>query len=132
MHLLINSTSETEQMETLIPISLFLMIAVVIVTPVYLSYLSRVKELETLSKLAESSVENREELLKLIQRPSLPRNDLRKGLVLLAIAIPIIIGGLVDGSVMVSIVLGGIPLLIGLAYVYMAKSAEPTQREMSN
>ena len=119
-------------METLIPISLFLMIATIIVTPVYLSYLSRTKELETLSKFAESSVENREVLLKLIQRPSLPRNDLRKGLVLLAIAIPIIIGGLVDGSVMVSIVLGGIPLLIGLAYVYMAKSAEPTQREMPN
>ena len=57
-------------METLIPISLFLMIAVIIVTPVYLSYLSRVKELETLSKLAESSVENREELLKLIQERS--------------------------------------------------------------
>ena len=117
-------------METLIPISLFLMIATIIVTPVYLSYLSRTKELETLSKFAESSVENREVLLKLIQRPSLPRNDLRKGLVLLAIAIPIIIGGLVDGSVMVSIVLGGIPLLIGLAY--MAKSAEPTQRDMPN
>ena len=119
-------------METLIPISLFLMIAVIIVTPVYLAYLARAKELETLSKLAESNVENREDLLKLIQRPSLPRNDLRKGLILLAISIPIIVGGLVDDAVMVSIVLGGIPLLIGLVYVYMAKSAEPTQREMPN
>tara|TARA_R100001377_G_scaffold81559_1_gene61156 strand:- start:135 stop:494 length:360 start_codon:yes stop_codon:yes gene_type:complete len=119
-------------MDTLIPISLFLMIALIIVTPVYLTYLSRVKELETLSKLAESNVEERAELLKLIQRPSLPRNDLRKGLILLAIALPIIVGGLVDGSVMVSIVLGGIPLLIGLAFVYMAKSAEPTPREMPN
>lgn len=119
-------------MDTLVPISLFLMLAVIIVTPFYLSYLGRVKELETLNKLAESNVEIRGDILKLLQRPSLPKNDLRKGLVLLALAIPIIVGGLVDGTIMVAIVLGGIPLLIGLAYVYMAKSAETTQRDLPN
>jgi hypothetical protein len=69
-----------------------------------------------------------------MQRPTMstPRNDLRKGLIFLAISIPVILGGLVDGEVMVSIVLGGIPLLVGLAYVYMAKSAEPTERDITN
>lgn len=119
-------------MDTLIPISLFLMIAVIIILPVYIWHLGRVKELETLNKLAESNVEIRADLLKFMQRPTLPENDLRKGLILLALAIPIIIGGLVDGSLMVSIVLGGIPLLIGLAYVYMAKSTKSTQRDLSN
>ena len=119
-------------METLIPISLFLMIALVIVLPVYILHLGRVKELETLNKLAESSEENRTEVLKFMRRPSLPENDLRKGLILLAVATPIIVGGLVDGSVMVSIVLGGIPLLVGLAYVYMAKASKTPAREQSN
>ena len=112
-------------MDSLIPIVLFLMITAIIVLPVYIWYLGRVKELETLNKLAQSNVEISTDLLKLMQRPSLPQNDLRKGLILLAVAIPIIVGGLVDGSIMVSIVLGGIPLLVGLAYVYMAKSAKP-------
>ena len=119
-------------METLVPISLFLMFAVIIVTPVYLSYLGRVKELEALNKLAESNVEFRADILKLFQRPPLSRNDLRKGLILLALAIPIIVGGLVDGSVMVSIVLGGVPLLVGLAYVYMAKATEKAERDLPN
>lgn len=119
-------------METLIPISLFIMLALVIILPVYILHLSRVKELETLSKIAQSNEEVRADLLKFLQRPALPENDLRKGLILLALAIPIIVGGLVDGTVMVSIVLGGIPLLIGLAYVYMAKSAKTVERDLPN
>lgn len=119
-------------MDVLIPITLFLMIALIIVLPVYFWYLSRVKELETLNKLVQSDVEIRTDLLKFMQRPSLPENDLRKGLILLALALPIIVGGLVDGSIMVSIILGGIPLLVGLAYIYMAKSAKTTERELPN
>lgn len=113
-------------MEALVAISLFLVLGLIVVLPVYIWHLGRVKELETLNKLAESNVELRPDLLKLMQRPSVPENDLRKGLILIALAIPIIVGGLIDGSVMVSVVLGGIPLLIGLAYVYMAKSTKPT------
>lgn len=119
-------------MDALIPISLFIMLAVIIVLPVYIWHLGRVKQLETLNKLAQSNVEIPADLLKFMQRPPLPENDLRKGLILLALAIPIIAGGLVDGAVMVSIVLGGIPLLIGLAYIYMAKSAKTTQGDLPN
>lgn len=119
-------------MDVLIPIALFLMIASIIVLPMYFWYLSRVKELETLSKLAQSDVDIRTDLLKFMQRPSLPENDLRKGLILIALALPIIVGGLIDGSIMVSIILGGIPLLVGLAYIYMAKSSKTTERDLSN
>jgi hypothetical protein len=120
--------------EAIIPIVLFLVIGACIMLPVYLRYLTRTKELDTLSKLSESSEDIRTDILKFMQRPTMstPRNDLRKGLIFLAISIPVILGGLVDGEVMVSIVLGGIPLLVGLAYVYMAKSAEPTERDITN
>ena len=120
--------------EAMIPIVLFLVTGACIMLPVYLRYLTRNKELDTLSKLAESSEEIRTDILKFMQHPTMstPRNDLRKGLIFLAISIPVILGGLVHGEVMVSIVLGGIPLLVGLAYVYMAKSAEPTERDITN
>lgn len=119
-------------MENLVPISLFLVLGVIIVLPAYFWYLSRVKELETLSKLAQSSEEIRADILKYMKRPTTARSDLRRGLVLLALAIPIIVAGLIDGTPMVSIIFGGVPLLVGLAYVYMAKSAKPTERDLPN
>lgn len=119
-------------MEALIPITLFIMLALVIILPVYIWHLGRVKELETLKQIAQGNDEVRADLLKFMQRPTLPENDLRKGVILLALSIPIIVGGLVDGTIMVSIVLGGIPLLIGLAYVYMAKSAKTAERDLPN
>ena len=118
--------------DDLVPFVFFITIGLCVIIPFYLRYLSRVKELDTLSKLAEGNLEIRADLIKLIQRPSLPRNDLRKGLVLVALAIPIIIGGLVEGKLIVSIVLGGIPLLVGLAYIYMAKSARTAERDLAN
>jgi len=119
-------------MEDLIPIVLFIVVGICIVLPAYFRYLGRLKELDTLGKLAESNEDIRADMLKLIQRPTMPENDLRKGLLLLALAIPIIVGSLVGDEVMISIILGGIPLLIGLAYVYMAKSAKPTERDLPN
>lgn len=116
----------------LVPIVFLIVLGVCVIVPVYLRYLTRGKELDTLSKLAEGNVEIRADLIKLIQRPSLPRNDLRKGLILIALAIPIIIGGLVEANLIVSIVLGGIPLLVGLVYAYMAKSVKTTERELVN
>jgi uncharacterized membrane protein len=119
-------------MEDLIPIALFLVIAACIIFPVYFSHRTRVKELETLAKLADCNEEIRNELLRFMKRSTDPRSDLRKGVVLIALAIPIIVAFVVDGTMMVAIIFGGIPLLVGLAFLYMAKSIKTTERDLTN
>ncbi|MDT8364688.1 MAG: DUF6249 domain-containing protein [Nitrosomonas sp.] len=119
-------------MGDLIPIVFFIVIAACIITPVYLSHRTRVKELETLTKLADCNEEIRNELLKFMRRNTDPRSDLRKGVVLIALALPIIVAFIVDGSGINSIIFGGIPLLVGLAFIYMAKSAKTTTRDLTN
>lgn len=92
-----------------------------VIVPFYLRHLSRVKELETLVKLAEGAGDLRENLLKLLEPRVVPHSDLRKGLIFIAIGLPLLIASLLDSQPIQATVMGGIPLLTGAAYLFVAR-----------
>lgn len=100
---------------------LIVVTAVCILTPIYLRYLQRIKELETLVKLAEGGHEVRVDMLSLLQPPRAPRNDMRRGLIFLAVGIPLALAFVIDGTYMMAVLLGGIPILAGLGFLVMAR-----------
>jgi hypothetical protein len=109
------------KMDALVPIILFLAITACIIVPVYLRYKTRVKKMETVVKLAESGVEVKAEMIKMLGQEGGPVSDLRKGLIFIAIAIPVSSGLLIEGQVAIAAVLGGVPHCVGLAYLAVRK-----------
>jgi len=75
---------------------------------------------ETLIKLVEAGATIDPDMLKMLNEPSGPIIDLRKGLIWLAIGIPAVIGLLAEPEGP-PWVLGLIPVFIGLAYLIMMK-----------
>ena len=107
--------------EIWVALAFIFLTAATIVTPLYLRYLQRIKELETLVKLSEGGHEVKLDLLALLQPVRPPRNDARRGLIFLAVGIPLTTAMAIDGSYVMAVLLGGIPLLIGAAFLLMAK-----------
>ena len=83
---------------------------------------------ETLIKIVETGATIEPDMLQVLNEPSGPTADLRKGLIWLAIGIPAVFGLLMlpEGPPWV---LGLIPVFIGLAYLIMMKMAAGTTNE---
>lgn len=107
--------------EIWVALGLIFFTAASIITPLYLRYLQRIKELETLVKLSEGGHEVKLDLLTLLQPVRPPRNDARRGLIFLAVGIPLTAAMVFDGSYVMAILIGGMPLLIGAAFLLMAR-----------
>ncbi|MCB1665657.1 MAG: hypothetical protein KDI28_07730 [Pseudomonadales bacterium] len=116
-------------MQELIAIVLFLVIGGCVALPIYLNYRIRSKELDTLMKLAEGGGDVQSMVDSLMRRHDTTRSDKRKGLLLLAVAIPLIAIGIIEAEVYIALMFGGIPLLVGLAYLLMAKSGKSMPQE---
>jgi hypothetical protein len=107
--------------DVLIPITLFLVIAACIIVPFYLRYKTRVHKMETVVKLAASGGEVKAEMIRMLGQEGGPQSDLRKGLIYLAIAIPVLLGLLIQKQYAIAVILGGVPLCVGLAYLIVMK-----------
>lgn len=119
-------------MHELIPIAMFVMIAVIVVVPRYLQSLERRKMAETLRAAIEKGQPLPTELVDLLTadtrpRPApLPQRDLRRGVILLAIAAGMVVMGLVIGqgepdATYPMIGLAAIPGFIGLALIAISR-----------
>ena len=86
----------------------------------YLHYRSKGKKLDTIVKLAESGGEVKPEMIEMLGREGGPAGDLRKGLIWLAIGIPLVLGLLVEGEIEAA-AFGLVPLLIGVSYLVVMK-----------
>jgi hypothetical protein len=116
-------------MDFLVGIVFFLVLGACILVPRYFRHLTRTKEMEALVKLAENGTDVQLAVMALVRRQYSPQQDLRKGVLLMAVAIPLVTLGWVQSEPFIAIVFGGIPLLVGLAYLYMAKNAKPSADE---
>lgn len=108
-------------MEDWIAIVLFLCTAACIIVPFYLRYLTRVKRMDTIIKLAENGGEVKAEMIKMLGYEGGPTNDMRKGLVFIAISLPTLLGFMLAGKFQMAAFIGGIPLCVGLAYLAVMK-----------
>ena len=93
-----------------------------ILSVTYYRHLTKVKKLDTVVKLAESGGEVKPEMLDLLGKEvgAGPTSDLRKGLIWIAIGIPIMLAFVAEGE-WVGVAFGTAPLLIGLAYLVVMK-----------
>ncbi len=91
-----------------------------IIVFVYLHYRNKGKKLETIVKLAESGGEVKPEMLELLGREGGPTGDLRKGLIWLAIGVPLALGLMVEGE-MAAAAFSLVPMLIGVSYLVVMK-----------
>lgn len=103
-----------------VPISLFFFICIVLSLFLYWRYLSKVKRLDTVVKLAERSGEVNPSMIQLLNQESGPTADLRKGLIWIAIGLPLTLGIMLNERVSEA-VFGLIPVLIGVAYLIVMK-----------
>ncbi len=105
----------------ILPIVLFIIVGGCILVPIYLRYLTNIKKMETLLKLAESGADIKADTVKLLSTQAGPINDLRRGAIFIAISLPIILGLSLGQNYVEAAVFGGIPLCIGLAYMIVLK-----------
>lgn len=107
--------------EQWIPIVLFLCIAACVIVFIYLRHLSQVRKMDNVLKMAERGGEVTEQMLQLLGENNSPINDMRKGLILTAVSLPIILGFAVDRNWTAAIFVGGVLLCAGLAYLVVMK-----------
>lgn len=100
--------------------------SVTIMTSMYLRHRQRIKELETLVKLAEGGQDIKLDMLTLLQQASAtpaserPRNDKRRGLIFVATGIPLSLSLLIGANYIEAILFGGTAILVGVAFLLMA------------
>jgi len=104
-----------------VAIVLFLATTACIVVFLYLRYLARTRKMETIVQLAEKGVDVSEDTLRMMSQEGGPVSDLRRGVIFISISIPIIIACLIAGDVLRAVILGGIPLSVGMAYLVVLK-----------
>lgn len=107
--------------EAMIPIVALIVIGSCILIPFYLRYLTGVKKMDTLVKLAESGTEFKADTLNLLSRESGPVTDFRRGAIFIAISLPIILSLLITAKYELAVLLGGIPLCVGIAFLLAIK-----------
>ncbi len=121
--------------EIWVVIALIFFPSATIVTSMYLRHRQRIKELDTLVKLAEGGQDVKLDLLTLMQQlgasPTVdkPRNDKRRGLIFLAVGIPLSLSLLIGGNYMEAILFGGTAILIGVAFLVMAGQDAPRAQD---
>jgi Na+/H+ antiporter NhaD/arsenite permease-like protein len=117
-------------MHDLVPIAVFVMIAVIVVVPRYLRSLERQKMAETLRAAIEKGQPLPPEMINVltadVKPPPSPQRDLRRGMLLLAVALALVVMGLLVGqgepdATYPMIGLAAIPGFIGLAFIAMSR-----------
>jgi Na+/H+ antiporter NhaD/arsenite permease-like protein len=117
-------------MHDLVPIAVFVMIAVIVVVPRYLRSLERQKMAETLRAAIEKGQPLPPEMINMltadVKPPPSPQRDLRRGMLLLAVALALVVMGLLVGqgepdATYPMIGLAAIPGFIGLAFIAMSR-----------
>ena len=111
--------------ELMVPITLFLSIAVVIVLALYYRYRGRVEVQMSLRQAIEGGQQLTPEFLKLLgDPPRHPQADLRRGIVILALAAAFALFGLLLGeedAVQPLLAVASFPGVIGVAYLLLWK-----------
>ncbi|MBU2099482.1 MAG: hypothetical protein KKD00_12020 [Gammaproteobacteria bacterium] len=107
--------------DTLIPMTLFILIGLCVLIPFYLRYLTNIKKMETLIKLAESGVDLKAWPSNLLSQEPATNSDLRRGAIFIALSLPIILSLTIAEDYQEAALFGGIPLCIGLAYLLVMK-----------
>ena len=87
---------------------------------VYALHSYKVKRLDTMLKLAESSGEVKPEMIAMLGSGGGPTDDLRKGLIWLALGVPLAIGLAIEAGAGPA-AFGCAPILIGFAYLAVMK-----------
>lgn len=100
---------------------LFIVIGLCILVPFYLAYLNNVKKMETLIKLAENGVDIKSGTTNLLTQEPGSLSDLRRGVIFIALSLPIMLSLLIGEDYQEAAFFGGIPLCIGLAYLLVVK-----------
>lgn len=117
-------------MHDLVPIAVFVMVAVIVVVPRYLKSLERQKMAETLRAAIEKGQPLPPEMINVltadVKPPPSPQRDLRRGMILLAVALALVVMGLLIGqgepdATYPMIGLAAIPGFIGLAFIAMSR-----------
>lgn len=112
--------------QELVPIVALIVLGGCILIPFYLRHLTGVKKLETLVKLAENGTNVNADTLSLLSRETGPVNDFRRGVIFIAISIPVIISLLISERYDLAILLGGIPLCVGAAFLMINRYGHHT------
>lgn len=107
--------------DSLVGVVLFIVIGLCILVPFYLAYLNNVKKMETLIKLAEHGVDIKSGTTNLLTQEHGTLSDLRRGVIFIALSLPIILSLVISGDYQEAAFFGGIPLSIGMAYLLVAK-----------
>jgi hypothetical protein len=117
-------------LEILIPLALFAMIAAIVIVPRYLKSVERQKMADTLRVAIEKGQPLPPEMINMLTadtppKPS-PQRDLRRGLIFVAIALGLVVMGLVIGqgepdATYPMIGLAAIPGFIGLALIAVSR-----------
>lgn len=82
--------------------------------------------METLVKLAENGTDINADTLSLFSRETGPVNDFRRGVIFIAISIPVIISLLIAERYDLAVLLGGIPLCVGAAFLLVNRYGRHT------
>lgn len=107
--------------DDLVPVIALIILGACILIPFYLRYLTGVKKMDTLVKLAESGTEFKADTLNLLSRESGPVTDFRRGIIFIAISLPVILSLLITARYELAVLLGGIPLCVGIAFLLAIK-----------
>jgi hypothetical protein len=95
-----------------------------IFSAIYFAYLSRRNRNDTIISLVEKEGSISPELTKLMDQQGGPRSDFRKGLIWIAISLPLTVGlAFEDG--MEAAAFGLIPFLVGVAYLIVMRFGYP-------
>jgi len=97
----------------------------------YIFYLAKRRKLESVIKLVELGGEVKPEMLAMLESAKGPVSDMRRGLVWLAIGIPLTLALLLQVGASQA-VFGTIPILIGVAYLVMMKYGHNESRSESH
>lgn len=117
-------------MHDVVPIAVFVMVAVIVVAPRYLKSLERQKMAEALRAAIEKGQPLPPEMISVltadVKPPPSPQRDLRRGMILLAVALALVVMGLLVGqgepdATYPMIGLAAIPGFIGLAFIAMSR-----------
>jgi hypothetical protein len=117
--------------EIWVAIALIFFPSITLITSMSLRHRQRIKELDTLLKLAEGGQDVKLDTLTLLQQfgaapvVDKSRTDKRRGLILIAVGIPLSLSLLIGGNYMETILFGGTAILIGAALLIMAKQDAP-------
>ena len=117
-------------MEILIPLTFFAMIAAIVIGPRYLKSLERRKMAETLRAAIDKGQPLPPEVINMLtvdtKPPSSPQRDLRRGVILVAVALGLVAMGLLIGlgepdATYPIIGVAAIPGFVGLALIAIAQ-----------